>query len=44
MWVVRDLSTAPAVLLISMYDSAGSECGPDPWYSFLAIQYEHNPG
>ena len=44
MWVVRDLSAASVVVLISLYGSAGSECGLVPWYSFLAIQYEHNPG
>ena len=29
-WVVRDLSAASAVVLISLHDSAGSECGLRP--------------
>ena len=37
-WVVGDLSAASAVVLISRCGSAGSECGPVPWFSFLAIQ------
>ena len=37
-WVVRDRSTALAGVLMSLSDSASSECGPVPWYSFLAIQ------
>ena len=36
--VVGDLSAASAVVLISLFGSPGSECGPVPWYSFLAIQ------
>ena len=43
-WVVRDLSAASAVVLISLHDSASSECGPVPWFSLLAIQLSTTGG
>ena len=43
-WVVGDLSAASAVVLISSTGPQALSAVSIPWYSFLAIQYEHNPG